>query len=127
MWGLFTKALTLASSTVRVSIINTSANFMLTAVLGWIIFAESLPGLWWLGAALLVAGSVIIGRREEGKESGDAGTGGAAAAGVLAVGDEDPDAPLAGGAAVPYSDEVELRDTRGVGEEGDEHVGKLLR
>ncbi|KAF2739088.1 hypothetical protein EJ04DRAFT_458574 [Polyplosphaeria fusca] len=65
MWGLFTRALILASSTVRVSIINTSANFMVTAVLGALIFSESLPGLWWLGAAFLVAGSVIIGRREE--------------------------------------------------------------
>jgi hypothetical protein len=44
MWGLFTRALTLASSTVRVSVINTSANFMLTAVLGLIIFRETLPG-----------------------------------------------------------------------------------
>lgn len=65
MWGLFTRALTLASSTVRVSIINTSANFMVTAVLGALIFSEKLPGLWWLGAAMLVAGSVIIGMREE--------------------------------------------------------------
>ncbi|KAF2873372.1 hypothetical protein BDV95DRAFT_341067 [Massariosphaeria phaeospora] len=65
MWGLFTRALTLASSTVRVSVINTSANFMITAVLGALIFSESLPGLWWLGASFLVAGSVIIGRREE--------------------------------------------------------------
>lgn len=77
MWGLFTRALTLASSTVRVSIINTSANFMLTAVLGALIFSESLPGVWWIGAAMLVAGSVIIGSREEGKKSGSAGTGGA--------------------------------------------------
>jgi hypothetical protein len=44
MWGLFTRALTLASSTVRVSVINTSANFMLTAMLGFFIFRESLPG-----------------------------------------------------------------------------------
>ncbi len=65
MWGLFTRALTLASSTVRVSIINTSANFIVTAVLSFIIFSENLPGLWWVGASLLVAGSVIIGRREE--------------------------------------------------------------
>lgn len=65
MWGLFTRALTLASSTVRVSVINTSANFMITAVLSALIFSESLPGLWWLGAAMLVAGSVIIGMREE--------------------------------------------------------------
>jgi len=70
MWGLFTRALTLATSTVRVSVINTSANFMLTAVLGALIFSESLPGLWWIGAALLVAGSVIIGMRDEGNKSG---------------------------------------------------------
>lgn len=44
MWGLFTRALTLASSTVRVSVINTSANFVLTALLGFFIFRESLPG-----------------------------------------------------------------------------------
>lgn len=76
MWGLFTKALTLATSTVRVSIINTSANFMITAILGAMIFSERLPGLWWLGASLLVAGSVIIGRREEAEKVGAAGTAG---------------------------------------------------
>jgi hypothetical protein len=65
MWGLFTRALTLASSTVRVSIINTSANFIVTAVLGALVFGEKLPGQWWLGAAMLVTGSVIIGMRED--------------------------------------------------------------
>lgn len=44
MWGLFTKALTLATSTVRVSVINTSANFMVTALLGAVVFGEELPG-----------------------------------------------------------------------------------
>lgn len=38
---------------------------MITAILGFIIFSESLPPLWFLGAALLVAGNVIIGRRDE--------------------------------------------------------------
>ncbi|KAJ8060495.1 hypothetical protein OCU04_010817 [Sclerotinia nivalis] len=70
MWTLFTKALARGTSTVQVSIINTSSNFMITAVLGFIIFSESLPPLWFLGAALLVAGNVIIGRREE-EEKGD--------------------------------------------------------
>ncbi|TAQ87541.1 hypothetical protein B7494_g4120 [Chlorociboria aeruginascens] len=65
MWTLFTKALARGTSTTQVSIINTSSNFMLTALLGFIIFSESLPPLWWLGAAMLVAGNVIIGRREE--------------------------------------------------------------
>ncbi|KAL1311183.1 hypothetical protein AAFC00_001380 [Neodothiora populina] len=124
MWGLFTRALTLASSTVRVSIINTSANFMITAVLGWMIFSENLPGLWWMGAAMLVAGSVIIGRREEGKESGAAGTAGAEPSVLTGEGgdEDDPDAPLGGrrGDEEPYSDEVELRTRNGDGS-GDEN------
>ena len=41
---------------------------MITALLGLIIFSESLPPLWFLGAALLVAGNVIIGRRDEGED-----------------------------------------------------------
>ncbi|KAK5709317.1 hypothetical protein LTR17_019888 [Elasticomyces elasticus] len=95
MWGLFTRALTLATSTVRVSVINTSANFMLTAVLGAAIFRESLPALWWLGASFLVAGSVIIGRREETTDATPAGTTGSAAAPVNGEGfQDDPDAPL---------------------------------
>jgi hypothetical protein len=70
MWALFTKALARGTSTTQVSILNTSSNFMITAVLGWMIFSESLPPLWFVGAALLVAGNVIIGRREEGEEKG---------------------------------------------------------
>ena len=64
MWVLFTRALTLGTTT-RVSIINTSANFLITAILGLLIFREALPLLWFLGAAMLVAGNVVIGRREE--------------------------------------------------------------
>lgn len=101
MWGLFTRALTLASSTVRVSIINTSANFIVTAVLSFFIFRESLPGLWWLGAAMLVAGSVIIGMREEPvKKSVATTTGNAPLLG------RDPDAD-----ADDYRDEDEGEDT----------------
>ena len=70
MWALFTAALTRADSTTRVSIVNVSANFMITAVLGWMIFSERLNGLWWAGASLLAIGNVVIGRREEGKKLG---------------------------------------------------------
>ncbi|KAL7627345.1 hypothetical protein AAE478_001537 [Parahypoxylon ruwenzoriense] len=65
MWTLFTKALARGHSTTQVSIMNTSANFVLTALLGLAIFAEALPPLWWAGAALLVAGNVIIGRERK--------------------------------------------------------------
>jgi len=62
MWTLYTKALSRGSSTTQVAIMNTSSNFMITAILGFIIFSEALPPLWWAGAGLLVAGSVITGR-----------------------------------------------------------------
>jgi hypothetical protein len=65
MWALFTAALTRGDSTTRVSVVNVSANFMVTAVMGWVIFGEELKGLWWVGAALLAVGNVVIGRREE--------------------------------------------------------------
>ena len=54
---------------------------MITALLGLIIFSESLPPLWFLGAAMLVAGNVIIGRRVEGEEASKATQGGSEHAG----------------------------------------------
>ncbi|KAI1201421.1 hypothetical protein F5X97DRAFT_37123 [Nemania serpens] len=70
MWTLFTQALAKGTSTTQVSIMNTSTNFVITALLGFAIFAEALPPLWWVGAALLVAGNVIIGRKD-GNEDAD--------------------------------------------------------
>ncbi|KAI0109851.1 hypothetical protein F4814DRAFT_380631 [Daldinia grandis] len=69
MWTLFTQALAKGNSTTQVSIMNTSTNFVITALLGLVIFSESLPPLWWAGAALLVAGNVIIGRGKQGEHS----------------------------------------------------------
>ena len=69
MWVLFTKALAAATSSTRVSVLNVSANFFVTAILGMLIFSEGLPLGWWLGASLLVAGSVVIGAREGAQEN----------------------------------------------------------
>ena len=80
MWILFTRALTAASSTTRVSVLNTSANFLVTAVYGLLVFGEGLSWEWALGAALLVGGCVVIGRRKGGEveakkgELGEVGT-----------------------------------------------------
>lgn len=70
MWALFTAALTRSNSTTRVSIVNVSSNFFVTAILGAMIFGEKLPLAWWLGAGLLAAGNVVIGRREEAEKPG---------------------------------------------------------
>jgi len=113
MWALFTAALTRASSTTRVSIINVSANFMVTAIFGLIIFGEKMPPLWWAGAAMLAAGNVVIGRREEGEKPG--GTVGLdetreEAEGLLGSDEE--------------AEEVELSDADGRGREEDGRVRK---
>ncbi|KAL3476086.1 hypothetical protein BJX99DRAFT_146988 [Aspergillus californicus] len=64
MWALFTRALTAGPSTTKVSITNTSANFLVTALLGMIVFRESVGGLWWVGAGMMGAGCVIVGMRD---------------------------------------------------------------
>ncbi|CAN9109041.1 hypothetical protein CUC08_Gglean003304 [Alternaria sp. MG1] len=122
MWGLFTRALTLASSTVRVSIINTSANFIVTAVLSFIIFSESLPGLWWLGAAMLVAGSVIIGMREETEKKSVVAT-----TGEAPLLDRDGDANAEGFRDDDDEDEdrVELNSVKNTGGDSSDEDGVL--
>lgn len=69
MWSLFTTALARGTSATQVSIINTSTNFMVTAMLGLAIFSEKLPPMWWAGASLLVIGNVIAGRQNDGEET----------------------------------------------------------
>ncbi|KAK2766772.1 hypothetical protein FQN54_006086 [Arachnomyces sp. PD_36] len=73
MWALFTRALTAANSTTRVSVMNTSANFLVTAVLGMVVFEEKVGGLWWLGAAGMGVGCIIVGMRDEGGKDGKGG------------------------------------------------------
>lgn len=53
----------------HVSVLNTSTNFLVAATAGYLVFGEKLPGLWWVGAALLVGGCLLIGRREGGSEA----------------------------------------------------------
>ncbi|GKZ21262.1 hypothetical protein AbraIFM66951_011655 [Aspergillus brasiliensis] len=64
MWALFTRALTAGSSTTKVSITNTAANFLVTAMLGMGVFGERVGAWWWVGAALMGVGCVIVGRRD---------------------------------------------------------------
>ncbi|KAL2006312.1 hypothetical protein VTN00DRAFT_9966 [Thermoascus crustaceus] len=79
MWALFTRALTASPSTTKVSITNTASNFLVTAILGMIVFGEHVRGLWWLGAAMMGAGCILVGMRDGDREkkgdSSDAGGG----------------------------------------------------
>ncbi|KAJ5713037.1 Pyridoxamine 5'-phosphate oxidase [Penicillium malachiteum] len=64
MWALFTRALTAGPSTTKVSITNTAANFLATALFGMVVFREAVGGLWWLGAAMMGAGCILVGMRD---------------------------------------------------------------
>lgn len=77
MWALFTRALTASPSTTKVSITNTASNFLVTAILGMIVFAEHVRGLWWLGAAMIGAGCILVGMRDgDGEKKVDSGVAG---------------------------------------------------
>ncbi|KAF9572375.1 hypothetical protein EC968_009949 [Mortierella alpina] len=60
MWTLFTKALNRSRSSATVTVVNSAANFCLTAVLGYLLFSEPLALQWWFGASLIVVGSVLV-------------------------------------------------------------------
>ncbi|KAG0264440.1 hypothetical protein BG011_006799 [Mortierella polycephala] len=60
MWTLFTKALNRSRSSATVTVINSAANFCITAVLGYLLFSEPLALQWWFGASLIVLGSVLV-------------------------------------------------------------------
>lgn len=64
MWALFTRALTASPSSTKVSITNTSANFLVTAMLGMLVFQEQVGGVWWLGAAMMGGGCILVGMRD---------------------------------------------------------------
>lgn len=128
MWSLFTTALTRATSTTRVSIVNTSANFFVTAVLGALVFGEKLPGMWWVGAALLAAGTVVVGakvRRDgEGQKGKGRGEEGEGLMGMTGEEEEegdmiDMDDGLGSGGGGGFADGETTRDAVRMGEEVD--------
>ena len=124
MWTLFTQALARGNSTTQVSIMNTSSNFVITAMLGFVIFSEALPPLWWLGAAMLVAGNVIIGRKDEGKAEAEDVKSVDETAVLLPAGGEGVGAVASGsrGQIINGADEDEMKD-----EDEDEDVPELRR
>lgn len=61
MWAFFTRALTAGPSTTKVSVTNTTSNFLITALLGLVVFGEVVGGWFWLGAVMMAFGCVLVG------------------------------------------------------------------
>lgn len=59
MINLFVKSMNM-STTSEAVVVNTACNFFFTALFGWLLFNEPLPGLWWVGAILILIGVLLI-------------------------------------------------------------------
>ncbi|KAJ2889708.1 hypothetical protein IWW38_004549 [Coemansia aciculifera] len=59
-WLFFTKALRFGQSTARVMMLQTVANFAMTAVCGVYVFGDVLGLRWWMGASLIAAGLTML-------------------------------------------------------------------
>jgi drug/metabolite transporter (DMT)-like permease len=69
------------------TVTNTGTNFAASALLGWTVFGETLTLVWWAGAGMIVAGTVLVATgasstdaERRGGEEGEGETAAAAAA-----------------------------------------------
>lgn len=70
MWTFFTKSLQYCSSTAEATVTNTASNFLISALVGVVLFNEALSLRWWMGASLIVLGLLLIHRANR-KDSQD--------------------------------------------------------
>ena len=59
MWVLFVKALQRLPSVTAV-VVNTSANVVASSLLGFAVFGEPLPLLWWMGISFMLVGVSLV-------------------------------------------------------------------
>ncbi|KAJ8659761.1 hypothetical protein O0I10_004354 [Lichtheimia ornata] len=64
MWTLFTKALNAAPSSVQTTTVNGAVNFSVSALLGYLIFDEPLALGWWIGASMILSGTILLSRSD---------------------------------------------------------------
>ncbi|XP_060771452.1 transmembrane protein 42 [Neoarius graeffei] len=62
MWTFLSKALRYSSSSARTTVTTTASNFISSALLGQLIFGDSLVALWWVGVSLTFSGLLVLQR-----------------------------------------------------------------
>lgn len=66
MWYSFTRALQVEHQTsAAVSIVSSVTNFLTTAMLGVLLFNDTLTPTWWVGAFLIILGTVLLRKSPE--------------------------------------------------------------
>ncbi|XP_063697497.1 transmembrane protein 42-like [Culicoides brevitarsis] len=66
VWTFFVKALQSKDcNTATATVTSSGANYILSALLGWLIFGETNCGLYWFGIFLIIIGLAIINKSDE--------------------------------------------------------------
>ncbi|CAG7659324.1 unnamed protein product [Allacma fusca] len=66
MWTTFVKALRNCKTSLEATVTNTAANFFSSALVGQLIFGESVSLLWWLGTLLIIFGLALMNYSQNG-------------------------------------------------------------
>lgn len=69
MWRCYSKALSLSSTSIQPTIVTKTSNFLLSALVGFFVFAEPINFLWFFGFILILIGVYLISTENESKQS----------------------------------------------------------
>ena len=59
MWTIFVESMQYLTTS-EAMVINIGSNILLSALCGWLIFAEILSSTWWVGAVFIVCGISVL-------------------------------------------------------------------
>jgi uncharacterized membrane protein len=65
MWRCYSKALSLSSTSIQPTIVTKTSNFLLSALVGFFVFSESINLTWSLGFLLILVGVYFISTEHE--------------------------------------------------------------
>jgi uncharacterized membrane protein len=65
MWRCYSKALSLSTTSIQPTIITKTSNFLLSALVGFIFFFESINFIWLIGFLLILIGIYLISTKNE--------------------------------------------------------------
>lgn len=65
MWRCYSKALSLSSTSIHPTIVTKSSNFLLSAFVGFLVFAEPINLTWFIGFLLILLGVYLISSENE--------------------------------------------------------------
>lgn len=60
VWTLYVKALQSASSSLVATVTSTATNYILSAIIGILIFKEVTSLLWWTGIGFIISGLLLV-------------------------------------------------------------------